>query len=133
MGVSRLTLALALEVGSPTRLRSPYIPQKFEARPMQIKYMLGLNTHKKTIDVANLYGNIPVQEAIEATIKHITKHEEKIDLLGLDKDTIKTLLAHCLTNNYVRFGQQFYKQNQGIAMGSRMAPPLAIIFMDGRG
>ena len=46
VGVSRLTLALALEVGSPTRLRSSYIPQKFTARPMQMKYMLGLHTHK---------------------------------------------------------------------------------------
>ena len=51
--VSRLTLALALEVGSPTRLRSPYIPQKFEARPMQIKYMLGLNTHKNKLSLCS--------------------------------------------------------------------------------
>ena len=35
-----------LEAGGPSRLRSPYIPQKFKARPMHMKYMLGLNTHK---------------------------------------------------------------------------------------
>ena len=46
VGVSRLTLALALEVGDPTRLRSPYTLQKLKVRPMQIIYMLGLNTHK---------------------------------------------------------------------------------------
>ena len=47
MGVSRPTFALALEAGGPSRLRSPYIPQKFKARPMHMKYMLGLNTHKR--------------------------------------------------------------------------------------
>ena len=83
-----------------------------------------------TVDVANLYGNIPIKEAIESTMKLINKHKEKIDLLSLDLATIEGLLSHCLTNNYVRFGQRYYKQSQGIAMGSRMAPPLAIIFMD---
>ena len=60
----------------------------------------------------------------------ISKNKDRIDLLGLDLDTIEKLLSHCLTNNFVRFGQRFYKQTQGIAMGSRIAPPLAIIFMD---
>ena len=40
------------------------------------------------------------------------------------------LLRHCLNNNYVRFGQKYFKQTVGVAMGSRIAPPLAIIFMD---
>ena len=48
VGVSRLTLALALEVGNPTHLRSPYILQKSKARPIQMKYMIGLNIHKQT-------------------------------------------------------------------------------------
>ena len=83
-----------------------------------------------TVDVANLYGNIPIQEAIQSTLTLIAKHQDKIDLLGLDLDTIGSLLSHCLTNNYVKFGQKIYKQTHGIAMGSRMASPLAIIFMN---
>ena len=85
-----------------------------------------------TVDVASLYGNIPIKEAIEATMKLIAKHKEKIDLLSLDleRETIEKLISHCLTNNYVRFGQRYFKQNQEIAMGSRIAPPIAIIFMD---
>ena len=83
-----------------------------------------------TVDVANLYGNIPIKEAIDATMKLIAKHQNNIDLLGLDMKTIENLISHCLTNNYVRFGSKFYKQSEGIAMGSRVAPPLAIIFMD---
>ena len=83
-----------------------------------------------TVDVANLYGNIPITEAIESTINLIARNKDRIDLLGLDLDSIEKLLTHCLSNNYVRFGQRFYKQTRGIAMGSRVAPPLAIIFMD---
>ena len=56
-------------------------------------------------------------------------------LIGLFKDKLKAidklkaLLEHCLQNNYVRFGDEFFKQTKGIAMGSRVAPPLAITFM----
>ena len=83
-----------------------------------------------TVDVNNLYGNIPTAEAIESTIRMIRTHSSKIDLFGLTVPDIKRLLEHCLSNNYVRFGKSVYKQVKGIAMGSRIAPPLAILFMN---
>ena len=49
---------------------------------------------------------------------------------GLTLSDIEMLLKHCLNNNFVRFGQKYFKQTVGVAMGSRIAPPLAIIFMD---
>ena len=76
-----------------------------------------INSILFTVDVTNLYGNIPIQEAIDATLNLISKHIYKIDLLGLDPDTIRNLLDHCYTNNYVKFGQRFFKQNNDIAMG----------------
>ena len=87
------------------------------------------NTIVFTMDVQNLYGNIPIDEAISAVCEMIRAHEDNINLFGLTLDKIKTLLEHCLQNNYVRFGDDIFKQKQGIAMGSRVAPPLAIIFM----
>ena len=50
-------------------------------------------------------------------------------MYGLSTKDVKTLLEHCLTNNFLRFGKQYYHQNSGIAMGNRVAPPLAIVFM----
>ena len=82
-----------------------------------------------TMDVQNLYGNIPTEEAITAVCSMIQKHTTEIDLFGLTLDSLKSLLQHCLQNNYVRFGDEFYKQTKGIAMGSRVAPPIAITFM----
>ena len=83
-----------------------------------------------SVDVANLYGNIPTGEAIQATLRLIERHRDKVDTLGLTLQDIEKLLDHCLNNNYVRFGDKYYKQTVGVAMGSRIAPPLAIIFMD---
>ena len=36
---------------------------------------------------------------------------------------------HVLTNNYLRFNSKIFKQTSGIAMGNRLAPPVAIAFM----
>ena len=83
-----------------------------------------------SVDVTNLYGNIPTSEAITATLGLIKKHLDKIDTYGLSVEDIETLLRHCLNNNYVRFGQKYFKQTVGVAMGSRIAPPLAIVFMN---
>ena len=83
-----------------------------------------------SVDVTNLYGNIPTNEAITAILQLIKRHADKLDTFGLTLSDIEKLLRHCLSNNYVRFGQKYFKQTRGVAMGSRIAPPLAIVFMD---
>ena len=83
-----------------------------------------------SVDVANLYGNIPTNEAVKATLRLIERHIDNIDTFGLTSHDIESLLDHCLNNSYVRFGDKYFKQTVGVAMGSRIAPPLAIIFMD---
>ena len=34
-----------------------------------------------------------------------------------------------LTNSYFWFGDEVFKQKVGVAMGNRLAPPFAILFM----
>ena len=82
-----------------------------------------------SVDVENLYGNVPIDEAIDAAVSLLTRYRAEVDLFGLTPDDVKQLLYHCLNNNYLRFGDKYYRQTQGIAMGSRVAPPLAIVFM----
>ena len=82
-----------------------------------------------TMDVCNLYGSIPIQEGIESVMSLIRENTAKIDLFGLSLPDVKKLLTHVLTNNYLRFGKDFFKQTTGIAMGNRIAPPVAISFM----
>ena len=82
-----------------------------------------------SMDVKNLYGNIPTGEGIQAVMELIHEHHDELNLFGLAPDDVEALLSHCLQNNYFRFNQSFYKQSDGIAMGSRIAPSIAIVFM----
>ena len=77
----------------------------------------------------NAPRNIPIAEAIGSTISLLDNHKENVETYGLDLASIRRLLEHCLTNNFVRFGQDNFRQTQGIAMGSRVTPPPAIVFM----
>ena len=59
----------------------------------------------------------------------LTEYLSRIDMFGLSLDDFRKLITHVLTNNYFRFGQQYFRQSTGIAMGNRIAPPVAISFM----
>ena len=83
-----------------------------------------------SIDVVNLYGNIPVHEAIAAVETKLDNHAESIDTFGLTKDDISELLKQCLGDNVFSFGDQYYRQKLGLAMGNPCAPALAILFLD---
>ena len=82
-----------------------------------------------SLDVTNLYGNIPVDEAVQTVMNLLQEHRETINLFDLSWTDVEPLLRHCLTNSYLRFGQSFYKQTLGLPMGNRIAPSTAIIFM----
>ena len=75
-----------------------------------------------TIDVSSLYINIPHTEGTAA----INKMMEETGTDNLLKMLISNLNYQVLTKNY--FDDQLYKQKQGTAMGTRMAPNYAIIF-----
>ena len=83
-----------------------------------------------SIDVVNLYGSIPISEAIDATVEKLEAHREDVDTFGLSRDDVKVLLEHCLNKNVFGFDDQFYRQTLGIAMGNPCAPPIAILFLD---
>ena len=57
-------------------------------------------------------------DAITAVCDMIQAHKDKIDLFGIALDSFETLLRHCLQNNYLRFGDNFFKQTKGIATGA---------------
>ena len=78
-----------------------------------------------TIDVSSLYTNIPHTEGIAA----INRMMEEIGTDTLLKMFISNLAHQVLTKNYFSFNGILYEQIQGTAMGTRMAPNYAIIFM----
>ena len=93
-------------------------------------HMLPAGSIVFSVDVTNLYGSIPYHEAINDAKSLLEIHHQEINMFGLTIPDVTLLLEHCLSNNYLRFGDKYFRQTTGIAMGSRVAPPLAIIFMD---
>ena len=127
-------------IGSVTEKISAYVDtflRKYTPRiPSYIKdttHFLNILKHQKiqntdllvTIDVKPLYTNKPHTEGIPA----ITRMIEDTGLDTLHKMFICNLTHQVLTKNYFNFNGQMYIQKQGTAMGTRMAPNYAIIFM----
>lgn len=81
-----------------------------------------------TLDVRALYTNIPKEEGITAVREMMKLHRASVrgDLHPL---TITTLLRMVLEMNNFQFNGQHYLQVGGTAMGTRVAPTFANIFM----
>ena len=60
-----------------------------------------------SVDVTNLYGNISYQETIVSSKSLLQTHHQHIDMLGLTISDVTHLLDHCLSNNYLRFGDKY--------------------------
>ena len=82
-----------------------------------------------TMDVTALYSNIPVEEGIRMILRLLEDHEDDIDTLGFELNDIQHLLHFVLSNSYCRFGEDIYWQRMGVAIGNRLAPLFAILFM----
>ena len=72
-----------------------------------------------TIDVVGLYPNIPHDEGL-AFLK---------DFLDSRVDTLIELTELVLKNNIFEFSDKTYKQIRGTAIGTKFAPPYAVLFM----
>ena len=78
-----------------------------------------------TIDVVGLYPNIPHDEGLIALRKSLESREDKT----ISTDSLMDLADCVLKNNIFEHNLSFFKQLRGTAIGTKMAPPYAIIFM----
>ena len=78
-----------------------------------------------TIDVVGLYSNIPHDEGLIALRKSLESWEDKT----ISTDSLMDLAEYVLKNNIFEHNLSFFKQIRGTAIGTKMAPPYAIIFM----
>ncbi|EYC18882.1 hypothetical protein Y032_0026g1425 [Ancylostoma ceylanicum] len=88
------------------------------------------NLHYQSFDVVSLYTNVDSNLAVDACLTLLHEHEKEIRLYGLTLSEIRKLLTVVLKQNIFRFNNIVYRQIRGLAMGSRIAPLLAIIFLD---
>lgn len=80
--------------------------------------------HLFTMDVVSLYTNIPHQDGL-AAVKYFLSNSD----LDVHIPTILRLTELVLTLNSFSFGGQTYKQTRGVAMGTKMGPSYACLFV----
>jgi len=81
-----------------------------------------------TYDVTSLYTNISKETGINAIKYFLEKHPECIPS-RFKQEFIIDAIDLILDNNTFQFNGKFYHQKQGTAMGTKMAPSYATLFM----
>ena len=99
---------------------SPHLISLLENTPIPKNAILA------TIDVSSLYTNIPQDEGKQACLDAI----EAAEASHIPRDILGQLFDIVLKCNVFNFDGQIYEQIQGTAMGTRMAPSYANLFMD---
>ena len=81
-----------------------------------------------SLDVKDMYTSIPSKEAIDLLYHKLC--QDNFCYQGLLPIDIKELLGVLFDNNFLRFGNLYYKQTSGLPMGNKLSALLAGVFMD---
>jgi hypothetical protein len=84
---------------------------------------IGNNTKLISIDVKDMFTNIPIDKVMEL-IK-----ENRMNKFQY-KDQMVEMIKTCMEQNYFRFNNKFYIQKKGLPMGSSLSPIMAEIYMN---
>ena len=128
-GIGSITEKISAYVDQEIRHLVPRIPSYLKDTSHLINILLGKKLAPEdilvTIDVKSLYTNIPHNEGIQV----LNRTMEETDTHPMKKLLICRLANLVLTKNYFEFNKKLYRQIQSTAMGTRMAPSYANIFM----
>ena len=102
---------------------SGHLISLIESTPIPKNYTLA------TIDVKSLYLNIPHQDGMNAVLNRLYGTQKQADEMTIPPNTMEDLLNIVLKQNYFQFADKMFHQIQGTAMGTKMAPSYANIFM----
>ena len=80
-----------------------------------------------SFDIESLFTNISLQETIDLCVENLFQDRTNVD--NLSKDSFPELLTRTMSESFILFDQQFYKQHDGVAMGSPLGPTLANVFL----
>ena len=78
-----------------------------------------------TVDVIGLYPNIPHDDGLAALKNALDKRIDQ----SISTESLLELAECVIKNNIFEHNSRFFKQKQGTAIGTKMAPPYAILFM----
>jgi len=82
-----------------------------------------------TADISSMYTNIPHDQGIDSILRSIDNNRSSMPAHTPHNRVIKMFLHFILKQNYFQFMDKYYLQVEGVAMGCKLAPALANIFM----
>ena len=85
------------------------------------------NLHMASLDVDSLFTNIPLEETIDICVDNLYSDNENPP--NIPKHNFRNLLNIATKETFFMFNNKYYKQVDGVAMGSPLGPALANIFM----
>ena len=80
-----------------------------------------------SFDIESLFTNNPLQETIDLCVKNLFQDRTHVD--NLSKDSFRELLTRTMSESLIFFDQEFYKQHDGVAMGSQLGSTFANAFL----
>ena len=83
-----------------------------------------------SFDVVSLFTRVPVNKAIDMISHRLLEDETLEERTVLPPGEIRSLTNACLKYIYFKFGECFYDQLEGAAMGSPPPPTVANIYME---
>ena len=83
------------------------------------------NTKAISYDITSMYPNIPINETINIIKKHLTRNKED----NKNIINITTLIRNICNQNYFKFKEKYYKQEEGLPMGSPISAIMSEIYL----
>ncbi|XP_057294731.1 uncharacterized protein LOC130623279 [Hydractinia symbiolongicarpus] len=80
-------------------------------------------------DVTSLYTNIPHKEGVDACIHFMNIFQHHLPNFTPNEQVTRVLFSFILENNYFQFLDEIFLQLIGTAMGTKVAPPYASLFL----
>jgi len=80
-----------------------------------------------SLDIESLFTNIPLDETVQYCIDDLFKDKSLFN--NFDKKSLKDLLDLAVKESFFKFDNLYYRQKDGVAMGSPLGPTLANAFL----
>ena len=129
-GIGTLTENISVFIDSILQSLMLFIPSYVKDTTEFINKLASIKTIPSdvllvTMDVTSLYINIPHVEGVDACSKFLNDH----CVTDISTDVLFSLISFNITHNNFVFDDHDYLQISGTAMGTKMAPCFANIFM----
>ena len=127
------------QIGSPTyklakfllSFIQPFTTNEYTVRDtFHFVSMLDGKDHRlimASLDVESLFTNIPLDETIDIVTKQVFAEKTRVN--GLSKTDFRRLLVVSTKGTVFYFNGRYYRQKDGVAMGSPLGPALANAFL----